>query len=265
MNKRISFYQATIDLWIKDKDAKILVVAGGRNDGDVFRNLGFANVTISNLDERMKGDEYHPFAWSFQDAENLTFEDNSYDLVVVHAALHHCFSPHRALLNMYRVARQGVILFESRDSLVMRLLERLGLTQIYEHAAVFYNGCQYGGVKNTSIPNFVYRWTEQEIEKTINSFAPYAPHRFSYRYDYDLPRSAKRRKSDSYKMIFVYAASVLYSLFVKVFPKQQNLFACRIEKPDLAKEHFEWLKVENGEITFNEDWANGYYKKTLDP
>ncbi len=262
MDKRLSFYKATIDKWIKHRDANILVVAGGKNDYEVFRKLGFINVTISNLDERMEGDEFNPFKWSYQDAENLSFEENSFDFVVVHAALHHCFSPHRALLNMYRVAQKGVILLESRDSFVMKIVEYCGLAQTYEHAAVFYNDCKYGGVRNTNIPNFVYRWTEREIEKTINSYAPYAQHHFYFNYDYDLPRSAQHRKKESYKMIFVYSSCLFYSIFAKLFPRQQNLFSCFIEKPDLERKHFEWLKYNDGKITFNKEWAYNYYKKT---
>jgi len=261
MNKRISFYKATIDKWIKNRDANILVVGGGENDCEVFKELGFSNTTISNLDERMKGNEYHPFIWSYQDMENLSFEDNAFDFVIVHAALHHCFSPHRALLNMYRVAKQGVIIFESRDSFVMKFVEYFGLTQTYEHSAVFYNDCKYGGVANSTIPNYVYRWTEREIEKTINSFAPYAKHQFHYDFGYDLPRSAQWRKGEDYKMLIVYLSRVFYSLFIRVFPKQQNLFACFIEKPDLEKDHFEWLKYNDGKVNFNKEWANKYYKK----
>jgi ubiquinone/menaquinone biosynthesis C-methylase UbiE len=44
-----------------------------------------------------------------QDAENLSYDDRAFDLVVVHAGLHPCYSPHRALLEMYRVARRCVV------------------------------------------------------------------------------------------------------------------------------------------------------------
>lgn len=260
MNKRISFYKTTVSKWIKDKDAKILIVAGGRNDSDVFKDLNYGNVTISNVDARIKGNEFHPFMWSFQDAENLLFEDNSFDFVVVHAALHHCYSPHRALLNMYRVAKQGVILFESRDSFIINIMIHLNLTQTYEHAAVFYNDCKYGGVENTDIPNFIYRWTEQEIEKTINCYAPFAHHNFLYKYGYDVPCTPQLEKR-SYKVTFVYFSRIFYSLFIKLFPKQQNLFACFIEKPNLEKELFKWLKYEEGKIVFNKEWAENHYKK----
>jgi ubiquinone/menaquinone biosynthesis C-methylase UbiE len=35
----------------------------------------------------MKGNEFHPFKWSYQDAENLSFKDKSFDFVVVHSGL----------------------------------------------------------------------------------------------------------------------------------------------------------------------------------
>ncbi len=135
---RISFYEENVEKWIKNRSVNILVVAGGETDCNVFKGLGFVNVTISNINQGVanKIDQYAPFKWCYQDAENLSFDENSFDFVIVHAALHHCFSPHRALLNIYRVAKQGVILFEARDNLLMRLAEFLGIAQTYEHMAV---------------------------------------------------------------------------------------------------------------------------------
>jgi len=261
MDARISFYKRTIDELIKDRCVKILIVGGWENDKEVMLELGFDNVTISNLNETVQGNEFLPFKWSYQDAENLLFEDESFDYVVVHAVLHHCYSPHRALLEMYRVAKRGVIIFESRDSLIMKIIISLGLTQTYEHAAVYGNSCKYGGVKNTDIPNYVYRWTESEIEKTIKSYAPYAPHRFYYRYAHDAPRYGKRIKKGSLKVAFVYLLKPFFSLYSIIFPKQQNLFSCYIQKPDLQKDHFEWLIYKDGKLSFNRTWAENHYKK----
>lgn len=260
MDRRIAHYKKTIDKWLQHRGDRILVVAGGKIDSEVFKELGFNNVTISNLDKRMKGNEFQPFEWSCQNAENLSYEDNSFDFVVVHSGLHHCYSPHRALLEMYRVAKRGVIMFESRDSFVMKIVIYLGLTETYERAAVYYDSCKYGGVQNTDIPNFVYRWTEREIEKTINSYAPLAPHRFFYSYSNDTPCTPKRRKKGNYKVVLVNILRPFYFLFTRIFPRQQNLFACYIEKPNLHKDHFEWLKYKEGKLVFNKEWADSYYK-----
>src|SRR5262249_38325060 len=159
---------------------RILVACGGATDQDVFIKSGFANVVISNLDTRMNGDEFSPFTWSFQDVERLSFEDNSFDFAVVHSGLHHCYSPHRCFLELYRVARKGVLLFEPYDTLFSRIGARLNFGQTYELAAVFSNNFQFGGVNNTAIPNYIYRMSESEIEKVVTCFAPYGKHRFQF-------------------------------------------------------------------------------------
>src|SRR5262249_10188229 len=157
-------------------------------------------------------------------AESLSYNDGAFDYVVVHAALHHCPSPHRALLEMYRVARRAAIMFESRDSLLMKLLVRLKFTDVYEPTAVYYNDCKFGGVNNTEIPNFVYRWTEHELEKTIASYAPYANHQFHYRYASDIPHLTSVQKRRGIRGAVLAVAAPLYRAFAWFFPKQQNLF-----------------------------------------
>jgi ubiquinone/menaquinone biosynthesis C-methylase UbiE len=200
---RILFYEKSVEEWIKRKDSTILVIGGGETDYNVFMALGFTNVTISNLDARITKDEFHPFEWSFQKAEELKYENESFDFVVIHAALHHCESPHRALLEMYRVARIGVIAFESRDSFLMNFLEAVDLTPTYEHIAVYYNGGEFGGVNNSSVPNYIYRWTERDIEKTISTYAPYAKHRFQYLYGSDVPSSVGLEKRAVVKKLII--------------------------------------------------------------
>src|SRR5688572_24937831 len=103
------------------RDMKILVLCGGPRDRQAFLHCGFNDVTISNLDSRVRGDEFAPFQWSFQDAEKVTFEDDSFDFCVAADGLHHCQSPHRGLLELYRVARRGVIVLEPRDNLLTRI------------------------------------------------------------------------------------------------------------------------------------------------
>jgi ubiquinone/menaquinone biosynthesis C-methylase UbiE len=90
------FYQrivkALLDRGVVKRSMSVLVVCGGETDKKIFQQLGFTDVTISNLDSRMTGNEFQPYKWSFQDAEELTFLDDSFDLVVVCAGLHHSFT-----------------------------------------------------------------------------------------------------------------------------------------------------------------------------
>src|ERR1700754_1642004 len=196
------FYLQTLrellnDGWLR-LDSSVLVVCGGGYDRDIFYTLGFRHVTISNLDSRLTGDEFAPYPWSRQDAENLDFEDGTFDFVVVHQGLHHCRSPHQGLLEMYRLARRGVVAFEPRDTRLVRLGVRLGFGQEYEVAAVAGNGLQFGGGGDSATPNFVYRWTKREIEKTIHTFAPEGRARFRYFSALRVPESRIRKMKNRF-------------------------------------------------------------------
>ena len=55
----------------------------------------------------------------------------------------------------------------------------------------------------------------------------------------------------------------MHLFFIKLFPKQKNLFASFIKKPNLEEEHYEWLKFEDKKLKFNSTWANKHYKRFL--
>jgi ubiquinone/menaquinone biosynthesis C-methylase UbiE len=172
----MDFYKKVLLTLLKDGsltlDDHILVVCGGTMDIDTLRQSGFRDVTISNVDERYI-EEIKPYRWCREDAERLSFADRSFDWVMVHAGLHHCVSPHKALIEMYRVSRKGAVVIEARDSVLVRAGAAFGLTTHYEIEAVVMNGWTQGGVQNGPVPNFIYRWTEREVHKTIESAFPH--------------------------------------------------------------------------------------------
>src|ERR1700750_2042880 len=174
------------------------------------------------------GDEFAPYAWSRQDAESITFGDGAFDFVVVHQGLHHCHSPHRGLLEMYRVARRGVLAFEPRDTRLVRLGVRVGVGAQCEICAVAGNGLKAGGVANSATPNFIYRWTEREIEKTIRTFWPAG--RAGFRYFCALRVPKERMLSMKNRLVAGALEALLpvVRLFAKVFPGQSNCFAFAI-------------------------------------
>jgi SAM-dependent methyltransferase len=241
---RGGFYRHVLERLLADglvrRDMSVLVVAGGRADRDVLRSLGFEHVTISNLDEREQGAGLEPFAWRREDAERLTLEDDSVDVALVSAGLHHCRSPHRALLELYRVARVAAVALESRDSALMRLGVRLGAVDEYELGAVAAHGLKAGGVANTATPNYVYRWTEREVEKTVASFAPHVRHRIRFFREFELPdvlvTSARGPRGAVLRL-----ARPLVGAVTKVLPSQANLFAFAIEKPDPVRDLQPWM------------------------
>ena len=263
MNERVNFYQESVSILVKDKSASILICGGGDLDKKIFQKLGFVNVTISNLDSRLDDNMFNPYKWKYENAESLSFDDNSFDYVVIHAAIHHASLPHKVITEMYRVAKIGMLAIEGRDSLLIQMMEKIGLTTNYEHAAVYYNDCIYGGVNNTDIPNFVYRWTEREIEKCIKSFSPHFAHKFIYRYGSAFPATVSSENKSTLKFYFLKVARPFFSLFVKAFPKQQNLFAFYIKKPNIAEDLLPWIVFDEKEqlFSFNREWGDKSTKK----
>ncbi|HEX6423405.1 MAG TPA: methyltransferase domain-containing protein [Acidimicrobiales bacterium] len=252
------FYLATVRRllaadWLRPSD-DVLVVAGGTIDRDVLLTAGLRSVTISNLDERMRGDEYRPFRWSHQDAETLEYPDGSFDVCVVHQGLHHCRSPHRGLLEMYRVARRGIIVFEPQDTLLTRIGVRLGVGQRYELAAVADNDLRWGGVQNTDVPNFVYRWTEREARKTLASYDPTGEPRLQCFHDLRLPGEAASRLRRGPARLIARAAVPAARAVLRLVPSQANAIAVVADKLDPAVDAHPWVTARDGVVTADADW-----------
>jgi ubiquinone/menaquinone biosynthesis C-methylase UbiE len=243
-------------------EMSVLVVCGGETDKEILQRLGFIDVTISNLDSRMTENEFAPYKWSYQDAEALSFQDNSFDLVVVCAGLHHCHSPHRALLEIYRVARRCAVALEARDGFLSRIAVRLGVVDEYEITAVAGNNLGFGGVRNTSIPNYIYRWTEREVTKTIVSFAPYAPPKILWFHEFKPPFVVLRARKTLRALLLLYAAYPVLWLITRVFKSQCNFFGFAICKPDLEHDLFPWLKLTAGKPTINREWVDQRFSRT---
>jgi SAM-dependent methyltransferase len=255
--ERRGFYARTLRRLLDDgivrRDMSVLVVCGGEADRDAFLGQGFEHVTISNLGER-EDDAFRPYAWSVQDAEQLACADGGFDVVAVSAGLHHCRSPHRALLEMYRVARRGVLVIESRDSALMRAGVRLGFVDEYELTAVAAHGFESGGVRDSSVPNYVYRWTEREVMKTVASNAPHVRPRVRFFHELELPLSVLDARQNRLWGLAARGLEPLLGLVVKIFPGQANLFAFVVLKPDLARDLQPWMRLEDGALATDEAW-----------
>jgi SAM-dependent methyltransferase len=244
---------------VLDPAMRVLVVCGGRRDRDVLLELGFRDVTISNIGPAPAARDHEPYAWIAQDAERLEHPDGAFDLCLVHSGLHHCRSPHRALLEMYRVASRAVLLFEPYDNLLTRVGVRLNIGQEYEHAGVHCNHGHAGGVGNSSVPNYVYRFTEREIAKAISSHAPHARHELRFFHRMRIPWTQLRRRRNRAFYHAVRAARPALKLVEVCLPKQSNNFAALVLKPDLPAGLQPWLRAEGDEIRLDDRWLASRY------
>jgi SAM-dependent methyltransferase len=255
--ERSGFYRRTLERLLEagvvDRGMSVLVVAGDTLDRDVLHAAGFEDVTISNLGEA-RADEYAPYRFLTLDAEALALPNETVDLAVTSAGLHHCRSPHRALLELYRVARRATLALEARDSLLIRLAARLGAADDYELAAVAAHAFRAGGVRNTSIPNFVFRWTEREVEKTVAAHAPWARHRILYFHELEIPESIVAVRSGAVGRLAARAATPALRLLTRVVPGQANLFAFAVLKPELPRDLQPWIRLSADGPMPDEDW-----------
>jgi SAM-dependent methyltransferase len=261
---RVSFAHSVLGDLLVDgtltRSDSILAVCAGERERDLFSGLGFADVVISNIDEQESAEGLPPFRWSHQDAQALTYGESYFDFSFVADGLHHCSSPHRAMLEMYRVARKGIVVIESRDSLLMRVANRFGLSPEYEVEAVIGSDFARGGVNDTSIPNYIYRWTETELMRTIKSFSPYGPPKFQFFYGLNLPYELAEWKKSKLKLRVIMIADPFIRGLTRVFKKQCNTLAMVALKPRIPDDLWPWLKLEGDEIVFDPVYADQHFE-----
>ncbi len=133
----------------------VLSVCGGDGEeADFLRKQG-ARVTMTDLSSagvaaaRLRNPALQCLR---MDAEALAFSDRSFDWVIVREGLHHLARPVKGMYEMERVCRVGFAVMEGQDSLIVRLMVRLGL-----------------GEKCDPSGGYVYRFSRREIEKIFSS------------------------------------------------------------------------------------------------
>jgi len=221
---RKDFYEKKIVDYIKNKNSKILVLGAGKLDIDLFNELKYKNVYFTNVDYLANKKKI-----KLQNIHDIKFKDNSFDYCIAHACIHHSSRPHQAVLELYRVCTLGCLIIEANDSILSRVACKLGWSEEFEISAVYKNKL-YGGVDNTPTPNYVFRWSERELEKLMKSYRPEIIHSILYAYGNHIKFT---------KSLFI---KIFFKLLFFFFPKQQNLFSIYIEKDIKKRKYQTWYK-----------------------
>ena len=219
---RDKFYEKQLIRFIQDKDSKILVLGAGSLDKKIFTNLKYTDVTFSNIENTTEKNLNY-----FENIHEIKITDNKFDYCVAHACIHHSSRPHAAILELCRVCSKGALIIEANDSLISRIACKFNMSEKYELSAVEKNKTT-GGVDNTNIPNYVYRWTEREVIKLMNSYKPQIIHKIFFDY------GSQIKFTNS--LIFKFAFKVFFFLF----KKQQNLFSIFIDKDSKNVNYHKW-------------------------
>ncbi len=136
------FDEGTVDFWrpkrmyqtiqpVADyyKQNKWLTIGDGRFGLDTIRLKKLFNLRhvlptdiAGNMLETSKGKGLIP-EYSVENAERLSFNDNSFDVVFCKEAFHHFPRPYLALYEMIRVAKKAVVLIEPAEKLTFHSIK----------------------------------------------------------------------------------------------------------------------------------------------
>ena len=224
----------------------LIDIGGTDTDAAMLRGVGFDRISVININKVALPEHGHAVNFIVADFTEAKLGPNAFDIAFTSDCLHHCSAPHAALLAMYRVARKAVIVIESRDNALMRLAGRVGLAQIYELQKKNLEG--KGGVDFTAVPNFVYRWTESEFEKTIRSYDPTIQHEFFYRYEMSVPEGRLRKSRNPVVRSAGLAMRPMAKAMHMIVPRQCNTFAMIAVKDPERCALWPWLERRGEEI-----------------
>ena len=161
-------YAALDPLLEIDKGRRWLTVGDGRYGKDArYLALHGADAVASDLDDTLLAEAQKIgfiSGFSKQNAELLTFADQSFDYVLCKESYHHFPRPMLALYEMLRVSSKGVVLIEPGDRFVSYSLIRRFWTSAVDSLLSLLNK----GVPRHSFEefgNYVYCISRRELEK----------------------------------------------------------------------------------------------------
>tara|TARA_A100001015_G_C14789148_1_gene632310 strand:- start:169 stop:882 length:714 start_codon:yes stop_codon:yes gene_type:complete len=228
------FYKKNFEDFV-EKKSNILIISASSKEINVLKELGYYNFSITFHDSNEKeklielGFEENKNLFK-ADIRNLPFENNAFDYVITNATIHHVDIPHKAVTEMYRISSKGTLIIESNDSIVMQLATKMKLAEEFEISSVEGNT---GGLLDTGIPNYVYRWTEREVQKLLMAFDPKNINTIYFNYENDLTNF--NFNNGLFKKVFLKILIFLTRMYFLVFKKQQNCMSIFIDKTRIRK------------------------------
>ena len=233
---RWHFYKKNFLNYI-NKKSNFLLVSASTYEVKILKDLGYLNFSITYHDESEKN-QFLDYGFKENinlfksDLRNLAFKDKSFEYAITNATIHHIDLPHKAITELYRVAIKGVLVIESTDSLIMRLATKIKLAEEFEVSSINEDK-NTGGLLDTAVPNYVYRWTEKEILKLLKSFDPKNINFVDFDYASDLTNFKDR---DSHiENILLKILIITGKIFFFFFKKQQNCMSIFIDKTKIRK------------------------------
>ena len=145
---------------------RALAVCANRRDARILRRFAFDEITLSAITNPSAEINQHladdaRCTYTQQNSECLTFPSRSFDLVMCKEGIHHLARPVLGFYEMLRVARGAILLIEPAETHIGLVLERLGLSTVFEVN-------QSGNVRSRD--NYVFRWSVRQFDHLLKSY-----------------------------------------------------------------------------------------------
>ena len=149
--------------FLRDKSCKWLTIGDGRCGTDanyILRKGCEVHATdISDKLLRIGSEKGFIKSYGAENAENLSFDDNSYDYVLIKEAFHHLPRPWLGLYEAFRVCRKAVIIIEPSD--------KKGFYKYFSNIIKFLIRRRVTNHSFEPIGNYVYSINILELEKFL--------------------------------------------------------------------------------------------------
>lgn len=144
-------------------------------------------------------------------AECTGISSKTYDLVIVKEGIHHLARPILGIYEMLRITKDCCIIIEPADTFLGRILEKLGLTHIYEK-----NQENISTLDNDEgilfRDNYVFRWTPYLFNEILKSYY------LNSGYKIDISLGWLKSKLNGNKNIFIRIFSVVIGRLISFVP-----------------------------------------------
>jgi ubiquinone/menaquinone biosynthesis C-methylase UbiE len=185
--------------FVNEKKSWLTVGDGYGFDANFFYKKGL-DVTATDI-----SDTFLPLSrqhglfekYAVENAENLSFADNSFDYIFVKEAYHHFPRPYMAVYEMLRVAKEAVILVEPHDPIskmplllaARNFFDRFNTALLQKYWKNRYSFEEVG--------NYVFKLSEREMDKLANGIGLPMVAFKGINNNYWKPNIAKEKADDS--------------------------------------------------------------------
>lgn len=159
-----------VDPLVTERKSWLTVGDGYGFDANFFYRKGL-DVTATDIsDTFLPLSQQHGLfeKYSVENAERMTFADNSFDYIFCKEAYHHFPRPYMAVYEMIRVAREGVVLVEPHDP-ISKMPFLLALRNIFDRRdTTLLQKYWENRYSFEEVGNYVFKLSEREMDKLAN-------------------------------------------------------------------------------------------------